>query len=97
MMPNINKLIVSVITKPAPYVSPLWPPNDLFRIYGIMIEVIKPEKMQYINNKLLERFILFNNRKNIIPKRIVINDGLISFDIPFQYFWWIKTDSLLEV
>ena len=50
------------------------------------MEVIKPEKIKDINNKILDRFILVEKRKNIIPKQIIINDGFISFDIPFQCF-----------
>ena len=50
------------------------------------MEVIKPEKIKDINNKILDKFKLFENRKNIIPKLIIINDGLISFDIPCQCF-----------
>ncbi len=53
---------------------------------GINIEVSKPDKIQDINNKPLDIFKLFESRKNIIPTQIIINDGLISFDIPFQYF-----------
>ena len=86
MILNINKLVVSVITKHAPQLSPLCPPKDLFIKYGINMEVIKPEKIKDINNKILDRFKLFENRKNIMPKLIIINDGLISFDIPFQCF-----------
>ena len=74
------------MTKPAPQLSPLCPPRDLFIKYGINIEVIKPVKIQDINNELFARFKLVENRKNIIPKQIIINDGFISFNIPFQYF-----------
>ena len=55
-------------------------------MYGVNIEVSKPDKIQYINNKPVDIFKLFDIRKNIIPKQIIINDGLISFDSPFQYF-----------
>ena len=48
------------------------------------IEVIKPDEMQYINNKVVDIFILDENRKSIIPIEIIISDGLISLDIPFQ-------------
>ena len=78
MILNINKLLVSVITKLAPQLSPQWPSKDLFIRCGINIEVIKPDKMQYINNKVLDMFKLVKNRKSIIPMEIIINDGLIS-------------------
>ena len=45
---------------------------------------MKPVKMQYINKQVLDIFKLVKNRKSIIPKEIIINDGLISLDIPFQ-------------
>ena len=85
MILNINKLVVSVITKHAPQLSPLCPPKDLFIKYGINMEGIKPEKIKDINNKILDRFKLFENRKNIIPKEIIIIDGIISLDRPFQF------------
>ena len=78
MILNKNKLVVSVITKLAPQLSPLCPPKDLFIKFGIDIEVIKPDKMQYINKKELYRFKSCENRKSIIPIEIIINDGLIS-------------------
>ena len=78
MILRSNKLVVSAITKLAPYVSPLCPPKDLFIKFGISIEVIKPDKIQYINNKVVDIFILFKNRKRIIPIVSIINDGLIS-------------------
>ena len=86
MILNINKLVVSVITKLAPQLSTLCPPKDLFIKFGIDIEDIKPVKMQYINKQVLDIFKLVKNRKSIIPKEIIINDGLISLDIPFQCF-----------
>ena len=52
---------------------------------GINIEVSKPDKTQDINNKQLDIFKLFKNRKIIIPIEIIINDGLISLDKPFQF------------
>ena len=85
MIPKINKLVVSVITKLAPYVSPLCPPKDLFIKFGIKIEVIKPDKMQYINIKILDKLLLVKNRKSIIPIEVNTNDGLISQCIPFQW------------
>ena len=85
MILNINKLVVSVITKHAPQLSPLCPPKDIFIKYGMNMEVIKPEKIKDINNKILDRFKLFENRKNIMPKLIIINDGFISLCIPFQF------------
>ena len=86
MIPNNSKLIVSVITKTAPQLSPLCPPKDLFIKYGTDIEVIKPNERQYMNTKLVDRLKSVNNRKNIIPKHIKMNDGINSFDIPFQCF-----------
>ena len=86
MILNINKLVVSVITKPAPQLSPLCPPSDLFRKYGINVEVINPDTIQYIKNKVFDRFKLVKDKKKIIPKLNVINDGLISLEIPFQCF-----------
>ena len=85
MILNSNKLVVSVITKLAPQLSPQCPPKDLFIKLGVTIEVVKPDVMIYINNKVLDIFILVENRKSIIPIEIIINDGLISLDIPFQY------------
>ena len=55
-------------------------------MYGINIEVSKPDKIQDINNKPVDIFKLVDSRKDTIPMQIIINDGLISFDIPFQYF-----------
>ena len=54
--------------------------------YGTNIDVIKPEKIQYINNKLIDRLELFREKKSIIVKLININEGIISLDIPSQYF-----------
>ena len=84
MILNSNKLVVSVITKLAPQLSPLCPPKEFFIKFGIIIEVNKPDSMQYINKQVLDIFKLVKNRKSIIPKEIIINDGLISLDIPFQ-------------
>ena len=84
MILNSNKLVVSVMTKLAPQLSPLCPPNDLFINFGINIEVIKPDKMQYINNKILDTFKLFRDRKRIMPIEMINNDGLISLGRPFQ-------------
>ena len=78
MILNSNKLVVSVMTKLAPQLSPLCPPKDLFRQYGIIMDVIKPVEMQYINNKVLEIFKLVKNRKSIIPIESIISVGLIS-------------------
>ena len=78
MILNSNKLVVSVITKLAPQLSPLCPPKDLFIKFGTKIEVIKPDEMQKNNNKVLDIFKLFINRKRIIPIHRIINDGLIS-------------------
>ena len=85
MILNNNKLVVSVMTKLAPQLSPLCPPNDLFIKFGIKMEVIKPVEMQYINNKVLYIFKLFRNRKRIMPPESIIKDGLISLDRPFQF------------
>ena len=84
MILNINKLIVSVITKVAPQLSPLCPPKYLFIDFGISLEVIKPDKKQYINNKVLDMLRLVENRNSNIPIVIIINEGRISLDIPFQ-------------
>ena len=84
MILNSNKLVVSVITKLAPQLSPLCPPKDLFIKFGIKMEVINPDKMQYINNKVLDIVKLIKNRKDIIPIRSIIKDGFISLDIPSQ-------------
>ena len=78
MILNINKLVVSAITKHAPQLSPLCPPKDLFIKFGIDIEDIKPVKMQYINKQVLDIFKLFRKRKRIMPIEIIINDGLSS-------------------
>ena len=86
MILNSNKLVVSVITKPAPQLSPLCPPRNLFIKCGINIEVVNPEAMQYINNKVLGKFKLVEEKKNIMPIQIIINEGLISFEMPLQYF-----------
>ena len=86
MILNSNKLVVSVITKPAPQLSPLCPPNDLFIKCGINIEVANPEEMQYINNKVLDRIKLVVDKNNIMPIKIIINEGLISLEMPRQYF-----------
>ena len=51
------------------------------------MEVIKPDEMEYINNKVLDIFKLFKNRKIIMPIEIINNDGLISLDRPFQFLW----------
>ena len=85
MILNSNKLVVSVITKPAPQVSPLCPPRNSFIKCGINIEVVNPEEMQYINNKVLDKFKLVVDKKNIIPTQIIINEGLISWEMPLQY------------
>ena len=85
MILNSNKLIVSVITKLAPQLSPQWPPKDLLIKFGINIEGINPDKIKYINNKILDVFKSFKNRKSIIPIESIINEGLISLDIPFQF------------
>ena len=53
---------------------------------GINIEVVNPEEMQYINNKVLDKFKLVVDKKNIIPIQIIINEGLISWEMPLQYF-----------
>ena len=84
MILNSNKLVVSVMTKLAPYVSPLCPPIDLLIKYGIKIELLKPEKMQYINNKVFDIFKLIKNKNDTIPMKSIINDGNISLDMPFQ-------------
>ena len=84
------------MTKPAPQLSPLCPPNSLFMQYGINIEVKKPDEIQEINNKLVDKSIFFENRKKVIPRKIIIIDGLISFDIPCQYFLWMELDSFLK-
>ena len=47
---------------------------------------MKPDEIQDINNKLVDRLNFVENRKNVIPKKIIANDGLISFDVPFQCF-----------
>ena len=86
MILNSNKLIVSVITKPAPQLSPLCPPRNSFIKCGINIEVVNPEEMQYINNKVLDKFKLVVDKKNIMPIQIIINEGLISWEMPLQYF-----------
>ena len=62
MILNSNKLVVSVITKLAPQLSPLCPPKDLFIRFGINIEVVKPDEMQYNNNKELDIFKLERKR-----------------------------------
>ena len=84
------------MTKPAPQLSPFCPPNSLFMQYGINIEVKKPDKIQEINNKLLDKSKFFESRKKLITRQIIIIDGLISFDIPFQYFLWMELDSFLK-
>ena len=86
MILNSNKLVVSVITKPAPQLSPLWPPNNLFIKCGINTEVVTPEEMQYISNKLADKFKFVEDKKNIIPIKIIINEGRISLEMPRQYF-----------
>ena len=50
------------------------------------IEVVNPEEMQYINNKVLEKFKLVEDKKNIMPIQIIINEGLISLEMPLQHF-----------
>ena len=86
MILNSNKLVVSVITKPAPQLSPLCPPRNLFIKCGINIEVVNPEEMQYINNKEVYKFMLFKDKNNIMPIKIIINEGFISLEMPRQYF-----------
>ena len=86
MILNSNKLVVSVITKPDLQLSPLCPPRYLFIKYGINIEVVNPEEMQYINNKVLDKFKLVVDKKNIMPIEMIINEGLISWEMPLQYF-----------
>ena len=48
------------------------------------MEGIKPDKIEYINNKRLDIFKLVESKKSIIAIEIIISDGLISLDIPFQ-------------
>ena len=86
MILNNNKLVVSVITKPAPQLSPLCPSMNLLIKCGINIEVVNPEEMQYINNKVLDKFKLVVDKKNIMPIQIIINEGLSSWGMPLQYF-----------
>ena len=86
MILKSNKVIVSVITKPAPLLSPLCPPRNLFIKCGINIEVVNPKEIQYINNKLEDKFKLFEDKNNIMPIKIIINEGLISWEMPLQYF-----------
>ncbi len=93
---SINKLVVSVMIKLAPQLSPLCPPKDLYIRYGINIEVSKPEEKQVINSQELDRLKFSKNRKYIIAKKIIIKDGLSSLDNPFQYFLCIETDLLLK-
>ena len=66
------------MTKLAPQLSPLCPPKDLFINFGIKMEVNKPEKKQYINNKILDIFNLVKYKKSIVAIEIIISEGLIS-------------------
>ena len=50
------------------------------------MEVIEPDKIQDINITKVDRFKLDENRKNVIPKQIIIKEGFFSLGIPFQYF-----------
>ena len=97
MMLNNSKLVVSVITKLAPKLSPEWPPKYLFIKLGIDTEDVKPENKQYINKKVLDMFKLVKDRKSIIPVKTIITDGIISLDRPFQCSWWMDFDSLLKM
>ena len=85
MILSSNKLLVSVMTRLAPYVSPLCPPRHLFIKCGIEMDVIKPDKMQYVNKKVLDIEKLFRDKKIIMPIEIITNDGLNSLDRPFQF------------
>ena len=49
------------------------------------MELIKPDKMQYINKKVLDILKLFRDIKRIMPIESITNDGLISIDRPFQF------------
>ena len=62
MILNSNKLVVSVITKLAPQLSPLCPPKDLLIKFGINIEGIKPDIIKYNSNKVLYIFKLEKKR-----------------------------------
>ena len=85
MILNSNKLDVSVITKPAPQLSPLWPPKYLFIKCGINIAEITPDKRQYSNNKVLvskspKLSRSLNDKNSTIKNTILYDDKIISYD-----------------
>ena len=45
---------------------------NLFIKFGINIEVVNPKEMQFINNKVLDKFKLFEDKKDIMPMKIII-------------------------
>ena len=52
--------------------------------YGMNIEVNKPDKIQKINNIILDRLRLTKSRKNSIAMQIIIIAGIASLDTPSQ-------------
>ena len=51
--------------------------------------------MQYISKKILDIFRSIKAEKIIMNDPKVINDGLISFKVPVQYFWWNESDPFI--